>query len=87
MQMIYTGLDSLSISLSYDIAKSGTIKNSLKQYVEENYGARIFCDSENEGKVFMSGETYRYYLEKTYDPLFITRPIIVKLVQYTVIDL
>lgn len=73
-QIIYSELDNTALTVGYYISKSGTITDSIKQYVKKETGAKIYCGME-ECKSVKKGETYIYILEKEYIPVVLQSDI------------
>lgn len=86
IQLNYTNLDALSLSVSYKISKTGEINESLKQYVLDSANARIEPVSIDHS--YQEGDVLGYYLIKDYKLIaFESDPIEIKVKRYTVINI
>ena len=92
LQTVYTNLDSISETISFQIAKNGVdsdgdIDSSIKDYVYKTTGASITAN--NNGKVnFLEGDIFAYVLTKEYQPILLsTNPIKVSVSRYTVLGI
>lgn len=86
MQLNYTNLDALSVSVSYKISKCGEINDSIKNYVYESAKASILPI--NDDHAYEEGAILGYYLVKDYKLISYERdPIKISVKRYAVINM
>ncbi len=67
-EMIYGELNSMSVTVSYYISKSGGVTDSIKSFVQKEISADIYCAMDDCTAV-KKGDTFFYIIEKEYRPI------------------
>lgn len=86
IQVQYSLLDSLTSYASYNIAKDGTISDSLKEFIKNNYAANIYCVNIDTDSVYTTGQTFEYCLEKDYEPIVLSSTYTIKITRCAIIN-
>ena len=73
IQVIYTNIDAVSVTVSNLISSNAQITQDVVNIVEKETGGYIVEVGENEKKI---GTVFRYKIVKEYDPWFISSNII-----------
>lgn len=67
-EIIYSELDSMSVTVGYYISKSGGVTDSIRTYVKKEINADIYCAMDDCSAV-QKGDTFFYAIEKPYTPI------------------
>lgn len=70
VQYTYSDLDAMSVNISYLISRTSKMDRKFYRYLDERFDALIICDKEG---VTAFGEEIEYVLERTIDPLIISK--------------
>lgn len=68
IQLIYNGLDSKSIAISYEISELGKIDQEVKTHIETTYQVNFTCTN---NCTPMFGDVVTYVLSQQYQPLVV----------------
>ena len=85
IEMVYSNLDAVSISVGYMISKKGKIVDSIKEYVAEEAGAILISLNEKSESTKV-GDIYKYQISKDYKPFLIKpNPMTIKVTRSVII--
>ena len=72
IQILYSRLDNVAMTVGYHISKNGGINETIKAYVKKEVNANIYCAMDKCDAVKV-GDTYEYIIAKEYVPIILPK--------------